>query len=72
MCVDWGIDNAVDRKSFKILLEYASTHKRKFKHLKTLSFEGNQLTDYDIATFCRAVKKGAYKNISTLNLKSKI
>ena len=59
----------VSRKSFKILLQYAISHKRKFNKLKSLSFEGNDLTDYDISTFCNAIKKGAYKNLTSLNLK---
>lgn len=64
------VDNSVNQKALKVLLDYAAAHKLKFRFLKNLSLEGNDLTDYDIATFCKAVRKGAYKHISTLVLKS--
>ena len=69
--MSWCIDNAVNQKALKVLFDYAVAHKLKFRHLKTLSLESNDLTDYDITTLCRAIRKGAYKNLSSLKLKGR-
>ena len=65
-----AVDNEVKGKSLRTLLEYCSTHRLKFRKLKSLSLEGNNLDDLDIATFCRTVRKGGYRHLISLNLKS--
>ena len=52
-------------------MNYAVQHQLKFRKLKSLNLEGNLLSDMDIAQFCKAVRKGAYKNLDTLSLKGK-
>ena len=63
-------DNCTNGKALKAFFTYAVQHPLKFRKLKTLSLEGNELGDLDIAQFCKAVRSGAYKRIDTLCLKS--
>ena len=65
----YSLDNSVNGKALKTFLNYAVQHQLKFRKLKSLNLEGNLLSDMDIAQFCKAVRKGAYKNLDTLSLK---
>ena len=69
-CVNLTIDNDVNQKSLRTLLDYCAQHRLKFRKLRFLSLEGNNLDDLDITSFCRAVRKGGYKHLVSLNLKS--
>ena len=69
-CEACSVDNEVKGKSLRTLLEYCAQHRIKFRKLKSLSLEGNELDDLDIATFCRTVRQGGYRRLISLNLKS--
>ena len=62
--------NDVNQKSLRTLLDYCAQHRLKFRKLRFLSLEGNNLDDLDITSFCRAVRKGGYKHLVSLNLKN--
>ena len=63
-------DNCTNGKALKAFFAYAGQHPLKCRKRKTLSLEGNELGDLDIAQFCKAVRSGAYKRMDTLCLKS--
>ena len=58
-------------KALSAFFEYASNHELKFRKLKRLDLEGNHLTDFDIRSFCKYSRAGAYRHLSFLSLKSK-
>ena len=39
--------------------------------MKRLDLEGNNVSDYEIQIFCKFIRKGAYKHLSFLGLKSR-
>ncbi|KAK8799785.1 hypothetical protein WA588_002609 [Blastocystis sp. NMH] len=62
--------NEVNGKALSAFFEYASNHKLKFRKLKRLDLEGNHLTDFDIRSFCKYSRAGAYRHLSFLSLKN--
>lgn len=65
-----SLDNGVNGKALRALFEYSAKHHLKFRKLKRLDLEGNDLTDFDVREFCKYARKGAYKHLSFLSLKS--